>query len=115
MADETSLTYEDPIIKKGARDAIHRFWQAVEYEQELCDDRHFIRSMGHYGASEVLKLLLEGKEEEEIIAYLNKAVESFRTYRRQREPVSNPIRVFRKEPPDEEVRSIKGLKLIKTG
>lgn len=98
MADETSLVYEDPRITKEVRDAIRRFRASVEYEKELCHDPHMIQRMGHFAKSKVLDSLIDFEEPGQIVKYLDDAVRNLQQYRAQPHVVSNPIRIFKREP-----------------
>lgn len=79
------------------REAIQAFEMAVFTEKELAAEPIFIGHLSDNVKGKALKYLLEGRTDSEIIAYLEEAQRSFKKYRRDHHPSSNPIRVYRKD------------------
>jgi len=79
------------------KEALEVFEQVVFYEKELAAESIFIGHLSDHVKGTALRYLLEGRPVPEIIAYLEEAQRSFKQYRRDQLPRSNPIRVYKKE------------------
>lgn len=79
------------------KQALDVFKQVVFYEKELAAEPIFIGHLSDHVKSTALEYLLEGRPVSEIIKYLEEAQQSFKQYRSDQQPRSNPIRTYRKD------------------
>lgn len=87
----------ESFLSPELKEAIQAFEQAVFMEKELAAEPIFVGHLSDHVKGTVLRYLLEGRSDSEIIEYLNEAGRSFKQYRRDQHPSSNPIRVYRKD------------------
>ena len=103
QGDHTStpndLTYEpdgDPSIDQEIRQAIYEFEAIVRSEKEMSSEAIMVGHMRDYALAQVLMSILNGAPKQDILDWLHRAAQSFRTYRRQTS--TNPIRTYHREP-----------------
>lgn len=87
----------ESFLSNELKEAIQAFEQAVFTEKELAAEPIFVGHLSDHIKGTALRYLLEGRPDAEIIEYLDEAGRSFRQYRRDQRPSSNPIRVYRKD------------------
>lgn len=91
------LEPESPVVTRRIREAIQTFKSTANYEKELSSDSITLGHMIDFAYRRVLEMLLEGKSEDDIVKFLNRAEDSFSNNRRKKHPESNPIRVYKRE------------------
>lgn len=94
---EVSSSVLDPVISKELRVAIAEFESAVRYEKEWTDESILIDHMRNEALARVLTSVIRGDPAEDVIAYLGRVSQSFRTYRRDKHMASTSIRVYRRQ------------------
>lgn len=87
----------ESFVNPRLKDAFQTFEQVVFLEKELAAEPIFIGHLSDHVKGTALRYLLEGRPDSEIVTYFEEAGRSFKKYRRDQHPSSNPIRVYRKD------------------
>lgn len=94
MEGSREVTGGGPVISSAVRKAVAQFELEVKSELEVANDQVLIKHMRDYALAKIFTMIIDGKEDVEVVEYLQRAAQSFKSQRQQK--TGNPIRVFRR-------------------
>ncbi len=94
MEGSRAVTGGGPVISSAIREAVAQFELDTKAELEITGNSVLVSHMRDYALARIFKMIIDESPEEEIVDFLRRAVQSFKTQRHQK--TGNPIRVFRR-------------------
>ncbi len=94
MEGSRDVTGGGSVISSAIREAVAQFELDTKTELEITGDSVLVSHMRDYALTRIFMMVIDERPEKEIIDFLRRAVQSFKTQRHQK--TGNPIRVFRR-------------------